>query len=240
MTDSPRQPRTDHRPSSGSGSGSAFQRVAVTAAAACVLTGSIIALGSAGVLAGPTRPASAEAAVTAPAVSAPTQAPKIVYSEADLAAFASSPYADDAVNLAVVWSVDTEAAQGKAGSKLRTGQPLPFGPDEAATAPYSEEQQLAAFFLARADYEDALGLATVWGSTELFAAKARVGGLLLAHEPVPATPAAYTEEQDIAAFGLGGYSDADAVRIAALWQSDTRTAKARAGAMLLAGEILPL
>ncbi|MFS4506204.1 hypothetical protein ACMA46_08195 [Clavibacter sp. Sh2141] len=240
MTDSPRQPITDRRPSSGTGTGSAFQRVAVTAAAACLLTGSIIALGSAGVLAGPTRPASAEAAVTAPTATAPTEAPKIVYSEADLAAFASSPYADDAVNLAVVWSVDTEAAQGKAGAKLRTGQPLPFGPDEAATAPYSDEQQLAAFFLARADYEDALGLATVWGSTELFAAKARVGGLLLAHEPVPATPSAYTEEQDIAAFGLGGYSDADAVRIAALWQSDTRTAKARAGAMLLAGEILPL
>jgi hypothetical protein len=240
MTDSPRQPTTDHRPSSGSGSGSAFQRVAVTAAAACLLTGSIVALGSAGVLAGPSGSASAEAAVTAPAVAAPTPAPKIVYSEADLAAFASSPYADDAVNLAVVWGVDTEAAQGKAGSKLRTGAPLPFAPDEAATAPYSDEQQLSAFYFGGADYEDALGLATVWGSTELFAAKARVGALLLAHEPVPAAPASFTEEQDIAAFGLVGYTDADAVRIAALWQSDTRTAKARAGAMLLAGEILPL
>jgi hypothetical protein len=237
MNDSPQQPHVNDRESTGS----AFQRVGVTVVAACLITGSIAALGSAGVLAGPGRAASAEAAVMAPAATnPPVDEPKAVYTEADLAAFAASPYVDDAVNLAVVWSVDTETAQGKAGSKLRAGAPMPFGPDEARTDSYSDEQRRSAFYFAGAEFEEALGLATIWGSADLFTAKAKVGGLLLAHEPVPGTPADYTEEQNIAAFGLGGYSDSDAVRIAALWQSDTRSAKARAGAMLLDGDVLPL
>jgi len=219
-------------------SASAFRRVGVTVAVACVLAGSIAGLGSVGALAAATNPP--VVAVPAEAATEPTQ-PKITYSDADLAAFAASPYVDDAINLAVVWGLDTTTAQGKAGAKIQGGTALPFAPGEASGAVYSSDQQRSAFFLANPDFDQALGLAVAWESGDVYSAKARIGGLLLAHQEVPAAPTTYTEDQDAAAFTFAGYTDSDAARLAALWQShSTRSAQVRAGADLLAGNNLPL
>jgi hypothetical protein len=218
--------------------GSAFRRVGVTVAVACVLTGSIVALGSIGALAVSPNPPTAS--VGAAEAAQPVE-PKITYSAADLAAFAESPYVDDALNLAVVWGIDPDTAKGMAGAKLRTGVALPFAPGEAATITYSSDQQRSAFFLAESDFTQALGLAVAWESGDVFSAKARIGGLLLTREEVPAGPATFTEDQDAAAFTLAGYTDADAARLAALWQSQSaHSAQVRAGAELLAGKGLQL
>ena len=74
----------------------------------------------------------------------------------------------------------------------------------------------------------------------MYDAKAELGALLLAHEPLPATPTAFTDEQEERAFGLVGYDGADAVKLAGLWQTDTHSAVLRAGAEILAGNSLPL
>ena len=75
----------------------------------------------------------------------------------------------------------------------------------------------------------------------MYSAKARIGGLLLSHQEVPPAPTTFTEDQNAAAFTLVGYADADAARLAALWQShSTHSAQVRAGADLLAGNNLPL
>ena len=219
-------------------SASAFRRVGVTVAVACVLAGSIAGLGSVGALAAATNPP--VVAVPAEAAAESTQ-PKITYSDADLAAFAASPYVDDAINLAVVWGLDTTTAQGKAGAKIQAGTALPFAPGEASGAVYSSDQQRSAFFLTNPDFGQALGLAVAWESGDVFSAKARIGGLLLAHQEVPSAPTTYTEDQDAAAFTFAGYTDSDAARLAALWQShSTHSAQVRAGADLLAGNNLPL
>ncbi|ROS50313.1 hypothetical protein [Frigoribacterium sp. PhB24] len=222
--------------------GSAFRRVAATAVVTCALAGSVAGLGALGVLAAPGSSPAAQAA------SEPTTAsvPKVTYTAADLAAFAASPYADDALNLAVVWGLDTTTAKGKAGAALTAGTALPFEPGAATTATYTDEQRSAAFFAAGTegtfaqDFTQALGLAVAWGSDDVSTAKAKVGGLLLAHEQVPAAPTSYTDDQDARAFGLVGYGDAEAAQLAGLWQSDTRSAMVRAGAALLAGDDLPL
>jgi hypothetical protein len=219
-------------------SASAFRRVGVTVAVACVLAGSIAGLGAVGALAAATNPP--VAAVPADRATEPAQ-PKVTYSDADLAAFAASPYADDALNLAVVWGLDTTTAQGKAGAKIQAGTALPFAPGEAATAEYSSDEQRSAFFLADPNFGQALGLAVAWESGDVYSAKARIGGLLLSHQEVPAAPTTFTEDQNAAAFTLVGYTDADAARLAALWQShSTHSAQVRAGADLLAGNNLPL
>jgi hypothetical protein len=220
--------------------GSAFRRVGATVAVACVLTGSIMGLGAMGALATPGS-SSAPVAASYDASRAETEeaAPKVVYTEADLAAFAASPYAGDALNLAAIWATTPEWAQGKAGAKIQAGIPLPYAPGESATIEYTTDQKLLAL-QTRADFTEALRLASVWGTDDLLSAKAELGGLLLAHQPLPAAPAEFTDEQRIHAFGLWGYTDADAVQLAGLWQTDTHSAIVRAGAEILAGNDLPL
>lgn len=233
---------TDRAKAPRRSTGSAFRRVGATAAVACALAGSIAGLGALGALAAPGSSPAAQAA------SEPTTAtvPKVTYTAADLAAFAASPYADDALNLAVVWGVDQTTAKGKAGAALTAGTALPFAAGAATTTAYTDEQREAAFFAAgtdttfQDDFTQALGLAVAWGSDDVATAKAKVGGLLLAHEQVPAAPTSYTDDQDARAFALVGYGDAEAAQLAGLWQSDTRSAVVRAGAALLAGDDLPL
>ncbi|MFB2585344.1 hypothetical protein [Herbiconiux liukaitaii] len=228
-------------------SASAFRRAGATVAVACAVTGSIIGLGSMGALAAPgssTSEVAASVETPAPADAGTTEpAPKVTYTEADLAAFAASPYAADALNLAAVWGLDLETAQGKAGAKIQAGTPLPFGPGESATVDYTPDQERFAYFMAEIDsdpdFEDTVGLAVAWGSANLFDAKAQVGGLLLAHETVPPVPTTFTDDQNALAFTLAGYGDAEATQLAGLWQTDTRSAVVRAGAEILAGNDLP-
>ena len=166
------------------------------------------------------------------------QKAKATYSDEDRAAFAASPYVDDAVNLAAIWGTIPEMAKGKAGSKIKAGVALPFAPGEALTYAYTPDQQRVALQMA-GNFDDALRLASTWESGSLLDAKAAVGAKLLAHQPVP-TYSSFTEEQDARAFSLWGYSDADAAQLAGLWQTDTHSAVVRAGAKILAGQQLPL
>ena len=219
--------------------GSAFVRVGVTAAAACVLAASIAGLGATGLLAN-TGGFPVAAAAQHPAASSQPAVPKATITAADLAAFAASPYAHDALNLAAVWNVDLRTARGTAGAKIQAGVDLPFAAADAASKAYSPEQQNQAFFTGGADFEQALGLAIVWGSADMPTAKTKIGGLLLAHRPVPSAPTTYTEAEQATAFTLVGYGDAEAARLAALWQTDSHGAKVRAGAALLAGSEVPL
>lgn len=227
----------DRRPRT---SGSAFRRVGATVAVACAVTGSIVGLGAVGALAAPTSNLAGSAATQTPMPKATP--PKVTYTAADLAAFSASPYVDDALNLAAIWgTADLTTAKGKAGSKLRAGIPLPYAAGASGSVAYTDEQERTAFFLGGASFTQALGLAVAWGSDTVYTAKATVGGKLLTHQTVPAAPTTYTESDDVAAFGLVGYGDTEAAQLAALWQSpSTRSAKARAGATLLAGGDLPL
>jgi len=222
------------------GSGSAFRRVGATVAVACVITGSIIGLGSIGALAAPTSSTVAVSASSDVTTEAVEPMAKVTYTEVDLAAFAASPYVDDALNLAAVWGTTTEWAQGKAGSKLQAGIPLPFAPGEATTYAYTPDQQRLALQLTVEDFTELIGLASAWGSGDILQSKAELGAQLLAHQPLPATPAAFTDEQEARAFGLVGYGDSDAAQLAGLWQTDTHSAVLRAGAEILAGNSLPL
>ena len=222
-------------------SGSAFRRVGATVAVACAITGSVIGLGSLGALASPTSTsvvASASTAATTTQEADPKV--KVNYTADDLAAFAASPYSGDALNLAAIWETTPEWAQGKAGSKIRAGIALPFAAGEATTIAYTPDQERLAFQFTVEDYTQLIGLASVWGSDDLIEAKAELGGLLLAHQPLPTIPATFTDEQQARAFELGGLDDADAAKIAGLWQTDTHSAVVRAGAKVLAGESLPL
>jgi hypothetical protein len=237
----------EHRTASPAGAparraaGASFRKVSVVAVVACAVTGSALGLGAVGALAsaGDSTPPSATSEQAA-AASAELP-PKIAYSEADLAAFAASPYADDALALAVVWGTpDVATAKGKAGAAITAGTPLPFGPDDAPAASYTDDQRLAAFVLAESNWSQALGLAVVWGEPTVYTAKSTVGGMLLAHEPLPAAPTSWTEDQQVAAFTAGGYTDANAAELAAAWQISVPAAQARGGAALLAGDDLPV
>lgn len=230
-TDPDRRPRP---------SGTAFRRVGATVAVACAITGSIVGLGAAGALAAPTSNLAGAAASQTPMPKATT--PKVTYTAADLAAFSASPYVDDALNLAAIWGTpDLTTAKGKAGSKLRAGIALPYAAGASGSVAYTDDQERTAFYLGGASFTQALGLAVAWGSDSAYTAKSKVGGKLLTRQPIPAAPTTYTEAQDVTAFGLVGYGDTEAAQLAALWQSpSTRSAKARAGATLLAGGDLPL
>jgi hypothetical protein len=221
----------------GRPTGSAFRRVGATVAVACVLTGSIMGLGAMGALA---TPGTSQAVVTASDSATTEPAPKVTYTEADAAVFAASPYAQDALNLAAIWQTTPEWAEGKAGAKIQAGTPLPFEPGEATTIQYTDEQQRLALQLTVEDFTELIRLATAWGSADLVDAKAEMGAVLLAHQPLPAIPTAFSDEQDALAFGLAGYGDADAVQLAGLWQTDSHSALVRAGGEILAGNDLPL
>jgi len=252
-TTAPLSPTPETGPSApGTSRGASFRRVGVVAVVACAVTGSALGLGAAGAFATDgADPATSSAQVAADAAAAQaastaegeqTPAPKITYSEADLAAFAASPYADDALNLAVVWGTpDVDTAMGKAGAAITAGTPLPFGPDDAPAASYTDDQRLVAFVLGRGSWEQALGLAVAWGEPSVYSVKSTIGAALLAHQEVPAAPATFTEDQQVAAFSASGYTEANAAELAALWQSGSvREAEARAGAALLAGDSLPV
>ena len=238
---------TTQRPQS-TGAGRAFRRVGATVAVACALTGAVVGLGAGTALADPTRGA---ATTASPAVATATKAqavadhsatpPKVTYTAADQQAFARSAYVGDALNLAAVWGTpDLVTAKGKAGAALRSGQALPFTAAKATVRAYTTEQQTSAFYLAGADYGNALGLATVWGSKDVATAKAKVGATLLRHQEVPKA-GTLTDTQKATAFHLAGYDAADAAELAALWHTaSVHDAEVRGGATLVSDGEMPI
>ena len=218
---------------------STFLRVGTTAAAACLIAGSIAGLGAMGALASPSS-SYAEVSASGDTSSPDPKAAAPEYTDADRAAFAASPYAEDALNLAAIWGTDTEWAEGKAGSKIQAGIPLPFAAGEAMSFAYTPDQKRLALQLTTVDMSGIVRVAAVWSSADLYSAKADMGALLLAHQPLPAMPAAFSDDNKVRAFGFSGYTDDDAVKLAGLWQTDTYSAILRAGAEVLAGHELPL
>lgn len=228
-------------PNSDTGSrtttGAAFRRTAATVAVACAVAGSLIALGSVGALAAPERTSAHGSGPT----TSPTPVPKVQYGDADIARFQASPYAEDAVALAAAWNTDVPTAKGRAGADLRAGTALPFAAGDAASYPFTQEQQRNAFFLGYGDFQQALGLAVAWGVPDVDTVKTKLGAGVIAHRPMPAPPTTYTDAEYVRAFTASGYDDGDGARLAALWQSpSTYSAEVTAGKALLAGASLPL
>ncbi len=216
--------------------GAAFRRSAATVAVACAVAGSLVGLGSVGALAAPERTSAHGSTPTAQ----PTPVPKVQYGDADIARFQASPYADDAVALAAAWGTDLATAKGRAGADLRTGTALPFAAGDAASYPFTPEQQRNAFFLGFGGFPTALALAVTWGVPDVDTVKTKLGSKMLAHLPLPVPPTSFTEAEEARAFTASGYGEADAARLAALWQSpSTYSAEVRAGQALLAGDSLP-
>ncbi|CAD6010194.1 hypothetical protein [Agreia sp. COWG] len=232
----------DNLPSSSRSSGSAFRRVGATVAVACAVTGSIIGLGAMGALAVPTSSSVAAPAFDDASTADPMthSSAKVTFTDADRATFAASPYAEEALNLAVIWGTGVEWAEGKAGSKIAAGISLPFAAGQATTVAYTPDQERLALQLTTVDFHGIVRVAAVWGSDDLDSAKADMGALVLAHQSFPAPPAVFSDDEKARAFGLWGYTDDDAVKLAGLWQTDTHSAILRAGAELLAEHNLPL
>jgi hypothetical protein len=133
--------------------------------------------------------------------------------------------------------------------------PLTVGAAPAALVPQSQQQQeqdWQAYFAAGYGYDDALELARIWQvSAEPGAVKAEAGRRLLAGETLPIKPGPETgaspstldsgEAAAVDAFFAAGYTYADAVKLAALWNvADPYQAKAEAGRKLLDGQRLPI
>jgi hypothetical protein len=118
----------------------------------------------------------------------------------------------------------------------------------AGTGPMPEgytAEQYDAFWGAGYTAVDADALADLWG-TDLISAKARAGRAILDGTAVPVSPG---EHPDVvladadplwSAFSATGYTYDDAVALAALWQTDVTSAKARIGRAVLDGEALPV
>ena len=81
---------------------------------------------------------------------------------------------------------------------------------------YTPDQKRLALQLTTVDMSGIVRVAAVWGSADLYSAKADMGALLLAHQPLPAMPAAFSDDDKVRAFGFSGYNDDDAVKLAGL------------------------
>lgn len=170
-----------------------------------------------------------------------------------LAAYLKAGYDyEDAQKLTRLWhsTGDIASVKAEAGRKLLGGEPLPFPatpnpPVSDAPADPDAEKQLAAYFGAGYDWDDAVQLAKLWKLSDPTDAKFAAGRKLLAHEqlpvkPKPANVAAALEQKRIDKFFAAGYDYADAQKLAKLWHTSPGKAKAEAGKRLLAGQTLPI
>jgi len=128
-------------------------------------------------------------------------------------------------------------------------------PTPSPTASYSQEQELAKYFSAGYDYNDALALQKAWNSSaDIATIKAEAGLDLLEGQQLPVTPhdpndpsgggsdaQAIAQSEDVTLFFDDGYTYNDAVTIGNAWNtSDTYQVKIDAGKKLLAGDSLPI
>lgn len=116
-------------------------------------------------------------------------------------AFRSAGYDyDDAVELARLWGLRQDAAddvKAEAGRRLLAGERLPLaagaGPAAPAPAPPDleagpGEDPYVAFLNAGYDWNDAVELARLWGSSDVLQTKADAGRKLLNGETLPIAP----------------------------------------------------
>lgn len=116
--------------------------------------------------------------------------------------------------------------------------------EAAANDPVAKN--LDAYYAAGYKYEDALDLAALWNSADRNAAKNTAGADLRAGHALPFAPGqgfhrSYTTAQELHAYELAEVDDAGlAARLAASWKVSVTAAKAKAGALLLANQPVPL
>jgi hypothetical protein len=122
--------------------------------------------------------------------------------ERDTAAYFDAGYDyNDAVMLSSLWhETDINQVKADAGKKLLAGQTLPVAPtagtDPSATPTSGQpdasdalqQTQLAAYFAAGFDYDNAVTLAGLWHQTDIGQVKAEAGQKLLAGQTLPVTP----------------------------------------------------
>ncbi|SDT49196.1 hypothetical protein [Actinoplanes derwentensis] len=163
---------------------------------------------------------------------------------------------DNAVELAKLWKLGAgEFAQAKAvaGQKLLAGETLPVKPVANEDGPVGggeevdteAQKQIAEFFYAGYDYDDAVKLAGIWKLADPSDAKYEAGKRLLAGKKLPFKPdkESATEgakSRAVSAFFDAGYDYDDAVKLAGIWKlADAYEAKIAGGERLLDGKKLP-
>jgi hypothetical protein len=141
------------------------------------------------------------------------------------------------------------APSSPASSSPASSSPGPSSPATSSpvqsTPPYTQAQELAEYFAAGYDYNNALQLAQLWNDgTDITTVKAAAGLKLLEGQALPVQPNGTPEspaDQDRAAFFAAGYGYDDAVILGKMWgETDWFQVKADAGQKLLAGQTLPI
>jgi hypothetical protein len=94
----------------------------------------------------------------------------------------------DAQQLAQLWNDggNIDRVKADAGLKLLEGQTLPIKPSGTPETP--EDQNVAAFFAAGYDYNDAVSLAKLWHESDTYQVKGEAGQKLRAGETLPIQP----------------------------------------------------
>ncbi len=104
---------------------------------------------------------------------------------------------DDAVELARLWGLGQDSSdevKAEAGRRLLAGERLPLAPGAGPAAPeppapaLDAEGPYVAFLEAGYDWDDAVALAELWGSSDVLQTKALAGQKLLDGETLPFAP----------------------------------------------------
>jgi len=109
---------------------------------------------------------------------------------------------------------------------------------------YSQQQELAAYFKAGYQLEQAQQLAGLWHESNLTRVKAEAGLKLLQGQTLPVAPGstpAIAVDRDVEAFFNAGYDYNDATKLMAIWHTaDAYHAKIKGGKEIESGEALPI
>lgn len=175
------------------------RRVARAAGGAVVTAGL-----SAVAVAGPGLPDSGtpavDRAIPFAAAPAPSSSPPVDPQMQQREAFFGAGYDyDDAVELARLWGLDPNGVsdvKAEAGRRLLAGEQLALAPGTATPAPTQPVPGLdtgpgdpyVAFLEAGYDWDDAVALARLWGSSDVLQTKADAGQKLLDGETLPIPP----------------------------------------------------
>jgi hypothetical protein len=144
------------------------------------------------------------------------------------------------------------ALPGRGGTAQPVVVQAAAAPQSTVPTPAEIKKDLAAYFAAGYDYQNAEALAKIWNYTipadrNLDPLKAEAGRRLLAGETLPVKPNVVMVPVDpkiqaeVDAFFKAGYTYDDAVHLATIWKTKTPyDAKVEGGEKLLAGKKLPI
>jgi hypothetical protein len=134
-----------------------------------------------------------QAPAAAPASTpSPTGSPTEAELQKDYDAYFAAGYGyDDALKLAKVWGLKSEpgAVKAEAGRRLLAGEILPIKPGpESAPVGSKQDKAVDAFFAAGYNYDDAVKLAKLWHTKDVYQVKADAGQKLLDGKKLPIAP----------------------------------------------------